>query len=64
MLVWKAPVAVDQKAFDKRRLKRGVRLEGFYGYLLDGQQRLTALAHLRDGDEEYPLTRLRHIGAR
>src|SRR5579875_35154 len=55
MLVWKATTAVDAKAFDKKRLKRGVRLDGFYGYLLDGQQRLTALAHLRDGDEEYPL---------
>lgn len=36
-------------------MKRGIHLDGFYGYLLDGQQRLTALAHLRDGDEEYPL---------
>lgn len=55
MLVWKAQTAIDAKAFDKRKVKRGVRLDGFYGYLLDGQQRLTALAHLRDGDEEYPL---------
>src|SRR5215831_5739127 len=55
MLIWKASNAVDAKAFDKRRLKRGVRLDGFYGYLLDGQQRLTALAHLRDGDDDYPL---------
>jgi len=55
MLVWKASTAVDKKAFDKKPLKRGVALEGFYGYLLDGQQRLTALTHLRDRDEEYPL---------
>jgi hypothetical protein len=55
MLVWKAQTAVDTKTFDKRSLKRGARLDGFYGYLLDGQQRLTALAHLRDRDEEYPL---------
>lgn len=55
MLVWKASVAVDKKAFDDRTLKRGASLEGFYGYLLDGQQRLTALTHLRDDDEEYPL---------
>jgi hypothetical protein len=55
MLVWKAQTTVDAKTFDKRKMKRGIRLDGFYGYLLDGQQRLTALAHLRDGDEEYPL---------
>ncbi len=55
MLVWKASVAVEKKAFDHQTLKRGVSLEGFYGYLLDGQQRLTALLHLRDDDEEYPL---------
>jgi hypothetical protein len=55
MLVWKTPRAVEMKAADKQRLKRGVRISGFYGYLLDGQQRLTALRHLRDEDEEYPL---------
>jgi hypothetical protein len=55
MLVWKAQLAVETKSFDKKSLKRGMRLDGFYGYLLDGQQRLTALSHLRDGDEGYPL---------
>jgi hypothetical protein len=55
MLIWKAETAIETKSFDKRPLKRGARLEGFYGYLLDGQQRLTALSHLRDGDEDYPL---------
>lgn len=55
MLVWKAKEAVDEKSFDKKALKPGSRFEEFYGYLLDGQQRLTALSHLRDGDEEYPL---------
>jgi len=55
MLVWKASETVEKKAFDQQPLKRGVSLEGFYGYLLDGQQRLTALTHLRDDDEEYPL---------
>jgi hypothetical protein len=55
MLIWKAKTAVDQRAFDKQKLRRGAHLEGFYGYLLDGQQRLTALMHLRDGDEDYPL---------
>jgi hypothetical protein len=34
MLIWKALTAVDVKAFDKRKLKRGVHLDGFYGYLL------------------------------
>ena len=43
MLVWKAVNAIETKAFDKRSLKRGAQLDGFYGYLLDGQQRLTAL---------------------
>ena len=56
MLVWKASVAVEKKAFDHQTLKRGVSLEGFYGYLLDGQQRLTALLSPSGRcDEEYPL---------
>jgi hypothetical protein len=55
MLVWKAQSTVEPKGFAGRPIKRGVRLDGFYGYLLDGQPRLTALAYLRDGDEEYPL---------
>jgi hypothetical protein len=55
MLVWKTSVGVERKAFGKQTVKRGVSIEGFYGYLLDGQQRLTALRYLRDGDEDYPL---------
>ena len=55
MLVWKASTTVTVKAFHKQPLKAGIKLEGFYGYLLDGQQRLTALARLRDRDENYPL---------
>jgi hypothetical protein len=55
MLVWKAKRVVDSKAFHGRKLKRGDAFDGFYGYLLDGQQRLTALTHLREGDESYPL---------
>src|SRR3954466_10959856 len=47
MLIWKAETGVEAKSFDKRKLTRGVRIRGFYGYLLDGQQRLTALTHLR-----------------
>ncbi len=55
MLVWKAKRAVAARAFHGRRLRTGHVLENFYGYLLDGQQRLTALSRVRDGDEEYPL---------
>ena len=46
---------MQAKAFHKQKLKHGVQLDSFYGYLLEGQQRLTALIHLRDGDEKYPL---------
>jgi hypothetical protein len=55
MLVWKAHEAVESKAYHGKKLQAGAKLQGFHGYLLDGQQRLTALAHLRDGDEDYPL---------
>jgi hypothetical protein len=55
MLVWKAKRAVAARAFHGRKLRTGLILENFYGYLLDGQQRLTALSRVRNGDEEYPL---------
>jgi hypothetical protein len=55
MLVWKAKRAVAQKAFHGRKLRPGDLLDNFYGYLLDGQQRLTALAHVRDADDKYRL---------
>jgi Protein of unknown function DUF262 len=57
MLVWKAKRAVSAKEFHGRklRLRLGDLLDNFYGYLLDGQQRLTALAHVRDNDDEYRL---------
>src|SRR5438046_2561169 len=48
MLVWKAKRAVTPKHFHHRKLRAGILLDNFYGYLLDGQQRLTALAHVRD----------------
>lgn len=54
MLVWKAKKAVQHKHFHGKRQSR-IAFENFYGYLLDGQQRLTALAHVRDADDEYPL---------
>lgn len=55
MLVWKAKRAVTAKHFHGRKLRPGTLLDNFYGYLLDGQQRLTALAHVRDADDEYRL---------
>jgi hypothetical protein len=55
MLVWKAQRTVTAKHFHRHKLRGGVLLDNFYGYLLDGQQRLTALAHVRDGDDDYRL---------
>ena len=55
MLVWKAKRTVIPKHFHGRKFRGGVQLDNFYGYLLDGQQRLTALAHVRDADDEYRL---------
>lgn len=55
MLVWKAKRAVTAKRFHDRKLRADILLDNFYGYLLDGQQRLTALAHVRDADDDYRL---------
>jgi hypothetical protein len=55
MLVWKAATAVNTRDWARRRVRRGARLAHFYGYLLDGQQRLTAIGRVRDADEDYPL---------
>lgn len=56
MLVWKAKKAVAQKNFKRVVKKRiGQSIDGFYGYLLDGQQRLTAIQLVRDSADEYPL---------
>jgi hypothetical protein len=55
MLVWKAKRAVSAKPFHGGKLHPGDLLDNFYGYLLDGQQRLTALARVRDADDEYRL---------
>ena len=52
MLVWKSQVAVPKK---KRKTKHGPIIGNFYGYLLDGQQRLTAIQLVFEGDEKYPL---------
>ena len=56
ILVWKARQAVESKAFNKKAnpLNPG-QIESFYGYLLDGQQRLTAIARVKDRDPDYSL---------
>ena len=56
MLVWKAKVTVTSKAIKGKKIaKIGQSLDSFYGYLLDGQQRLTALRYVRDRFEKYDL---------
>ena len=56
MLVWQAKIAVAHKGFGvKKKIKIGQAVDNFYGYLLDGQQRLTAIKLVRDRDEKYPL---------
>lgn len=54
LLVWKAMTRVHQKPRAGQSKVGGV-LNSMYGYLLDGQQRLTALLHVKDGDDDYPL---------
>lgn len=56
MLVWKAQTAVAPKVFGGRqKIRIGRPIGNFYGYLLDGQQRLTAVKFVRDGDDDYQL---------
>lgn len=55
MLVWRARHIVKSRRFAHRPAKPRTAHDSFYGYLLDGQQRLTAIASVRDGDDEYPL---------
>lgn len=55
MLVWKARRLVHAKRFYDRKPPSGGAIDSFYGYLLDGQQRITALTRVRDADENYPL---------
>lgn len=56
ILVWKARKAVEAKAFSKKTNPQNPgQIESFYGYLLDGQQRLTAIARVKDRDETYAL---------
>jgi hypothetical protein len=56
MLIWKARYSVAPKEFKSvRRAQIGQRLHDFYGYLLDGQQRLTSIRLVRDRHEDFPL---------
>ena len=55
MLVWKPGTAVAAKPVHGRRLRLIPQVQERYGYLLDGQQRLTALLLVRERDDEYPL---------
>ena len=56
MLVWKAKTSVKPKKFKiKKKTLVGQAINNFYGYLLDGQQRLTAIKLVLDGDDNYPL---------
>lgn len=58
MLVWRPQESLPPaKSFQhKKHRKAPNSIISFYGYLLDGQQRLTAIARVRDRDEAYPLT--------
>ena len=55
MLVWKPVTPVAARPVHGRRLRRVPQAQERYGYLLDGQQRLTALLLVREQDDEYPL---------
>lgn len=56
ILVWKARQAVEAKPFSKKSNPANPgQIESFYGYLLDGQQRLTAIARVKDRDPDYAL---------
>ncbi|RJO73138.1 MAG: DUF262 domain-containing protein [Myxococcales bacterium] len=55
VLVWKAKHSVGAKKLRAPIHRIGKPLDGFYGYLLDGQQRLTAVKLVRDDPDKYPL---------
>lgn len=57
MLVWK-PTETSPKSVGfsgKSNRVHPSKVDQFYGYLLDGQQRLTAISRIRDADDKYPL---------
>jgi Protein of unknown function DUF262 len=55
ILVWKARHAVGAKKIRAPKRRIGKSIDGFYGYLLDGQQRLTSVKLVRDDPDNYPL---------
>ena len=55
MLVWKTRQRIRTKKYQHATARRTKFHENFYGYLLDGQQRLTAISRVRDADEDYAL---------
>jgi hypothetical protein len=55
LLVWKPATAVAAKPVHGSRRRRAPQAQERYGYLLDGQQRLTALLLVRERDDAYPL---------
>jgi hypothetical protein len=56
MLVWKTSTEVTHGSFHGKKHKKSAgKIANFYGYLLDGQQRLTAITRVRESDDDYPL---------
>ncbi len=57
MLVWKPKSGVPRSKgfYGKRQPRSAAAIDSFYGYLLDGQQRLTAISRVKELDEKYPL---------
>jgi hypothetical protein len=55
MLVWRTRQRIRTKKFANSIKTKTKFQDNFYGYLLDGQQRLTAISRVRDGDDEYRL---------
>ncbi len=55
VLVWKAKHSVGAKRLSAPIHQIGKPLDDFFGYLLDGQQRLTAVKLVRDDPDNYPL---------
>jgi len=55
ILVWKSKHTVTNKPIHAPIRHPGKQINGFWGYLLDGQQRLTAVKLVRDNPDKYPL---------
>ncbi len=55
MLVWKARETFKTRRYAHVTRGRAQSRDNFYGYLLDGQQRLTAISFVKDGHDDYRL---------